>query len=261
MLETQAPQASLARVDKLNMAAALHGFDKSLDRSAWSSLGWGAFSLLIGLFLLYRGRFGWINIGFGVLIILVGFYQMKVRVPGVIKISAASLALLGAWNLALVVLAAITKSKVAVNPLFAIIQLIGAWSTYKSYALYAALLASSDPAANAEFKMLLDQLKNSPPATTPDVVEFTSTKKLGNNILWRIRSMDGLLFFVGNEIVLGRKKSQTECLFISREKVRFEIVGEKMFSSRQKVAITVSDVSLQGTMSPEMAQKLQMLLV
>src|SRR5215469_7737378 len=53
------------RLDKLNVAATLHGFDKSLERSAWGSLGWGAFSLLVGLFLLSRGRFGWINILFG----------------------------------------------------------------------------------------------------------------------------------------------------------------------------------------------------
>src|ERR1700679_3181141 len=108
MLQTLAPEASISRLEKLNTAAALHQFDKALGRGAWSSLGWGAFSLLIGLFMVYRGRFGWINIGIGVLIIAVGFYQMKVREPQVIKISAASLGLLGAWNLAIFVLAAMT---------------------------------------------------------------------------------------------------------------------------------------------------------
>jgi hypothetical protein len=131
----------------------------------------------------------------------------------------------------------------------------------KTSSRQAALLAASDPGANAEFKILFDQLKTCIPATTPDVAEFTASKFGSNDTRWRVRSVNGLLFFMGTEMVLGRKKSMQECLFVSRENVRFEIVGEKMFGSKQKVVVTVSNVPLKGTISPEMAQKLQMLLV
>jgi len=257
---TQDAPVVTTRVDKLNIAATLYNFHKGLDRNAWGNMGWGAFALAIGLFMLARGRFGWINVALGLLLVAEGLYQMRVREPRVIKVSAATLGLLGLWNLTVLAISFALKSKVVgVNPLVAIIQLLGAWATYKSYALYVALTANLDSGADAEFKALLDQLKNANPATAPDVVEFTSSKSLKSDLRWRVRATDGFMFFMGNEMFLGRKKSQPECFFVAREQVRLELLGEKMFSSKQKVRVTAGATQLNGTMSAEMAQKLMML--
>jgi hypothetical protein len=262
MAHPQMAMAPATRLDKLNVAASLHVFDKTLDRSAWESLGWGAFSLVVGIFLLSTGRFGWINLVFGLLIIIEGLYEKQVREPKVIKVSAATLGLLGVWNLAVFILAAMAKSRfVGGHPVVAVMQLLGAWNTYKSYAVYAALLAKSDPGANAEFKALLDQLKNADPKTAPDVAEFTVSKFGSNDVRWRVRSVDGLIFFLGNEVILGRKQSKPTCMFVPREQVKLDILGEKIFGSKQKVVVTAAGVPMKGTMSQEMTQKMQMLLV
>jgi len=256
----QAPViANAGRLDKLNSAALLYNFHKKLDRSAWESMGWGAFTLAIALFVFSRGGFGWVHLAFGILLIAEGIYEKQVREPKVIKVAAATLGLIGLWNLALLVLSIVTQTRIiGVSPLVSIIQLAGAWSTYKSYAVYAALMASVDPATNAEFKAMFDELKSANPAGSPDVVEFTSSKFLKNDIRWRVRRMDGFLFLMGNETGLG-KKPQVTCLFLERGNVRLEILGEKMFGSKQKVSVTAGDLKLKGTMTAEMSQRMMLM--
>lgn len=261
MAHAQAATAVTTRLDKLNVAAALHGFDKALNRSAWGSIGWGAFSALIGAFLVYSTNpFGWVNVVVGLLLIGVGLYEKRVREPRVIKVSAATLGLLGLWNLANFIMAAMASSGVVGHPWIGVLQLLGAWNTYKSYSTYAALLAASDPGTNAEFKALLAQLNTADPASAPDVAEFTASQFGKNDVRWRVRSCDGLMLFLGNEVMFGRKKSQSTCFFVPRQQVKLEILGEKMFGSKQKVVVTAGDAQLKATIAPDMAQKLMMLL-
>ena len=259
---TQAqPAIAVSRIEKLNVAASLHQFDKALNRSAWSSLGWGAFSVLIGAFLFSRNsRFGWVNLAAGGLLIVAGLYEKSVREPKVIKVSAATLGLLGLWNLAGFVLAMMAHSRVAGHPLIAVVQLIGAWNTYASYSTYAALLAASDPAANMEFKAMLDQLQTADPATAPDMVEFTSHKFGKNDVRWRARRVDDVLLFRGNEVVLGRNNSKVECFFVPRQQVKLDITGEKLLGRGQKATVTAGNVQFKTTIASAMAQKLMMLL-
>lgn len=253
--------AVTTRLEKLNVAAALHGFDKALNRSAWGSLGWGMFSALVGLVLVYRAnRLGWVNVVVGLLLMVEGLYEKQVREPRVIKVSAATLGLLGIWNLGSFVLAMMANSRVAGHPLVGVMQLLGAWTTYSSYATYAALLAASDPGSNAEFEAMLRQMSTADPASAPDMVEFTASKFGKNDVRWRVRSVDALMLFLGNEVVLGRKKSQPTCFFVPRQQVKLEIQGEKMFGSKQKVLVTAGDQQWKGTMAPGMPQKLMMLL-
>lgn len=159
MQQAQAPATTgSSRIEKLNVAAALHQFDKSLNRSAWESLGWGAFSALIGWAQLARNaRFGWVNLIFGGLLMVVGLYEKRVREARVIKVSAATLAFLGLWNLTGFIMAIMEQSRVVGHAWVAALQLFGAWTTYKSYSQYAALLANSDPATNQEFDLILQQ--------------------------------------------------------------------------------------------------------
>lgn len=264
MAQSQPAVAVTSRIDKLNVAAALHEFDRALNRGAWESLGWGAFSVGIGVILLYTTAHlvGWVNLAFGFLLIAEGLYEKRVREPKVIMVSASTLGLLGLWNLYGFVMAMVSNARYVGHPWVAIVQLVGAWRTYSSYSKYAALVAASDPATNMEFASILDQVQTSDPASTPDMVEFTASKFGKNDMRWRARRMhDGdLIFFLGNEVVLGRKKSKPTCFFVQRQQVRFEITGEKMFGRKQKAAITAGDQQWKATIAPEMAQKFMMLL-
>lgn len=251
--------ANATKLDKLNSAALLYNFHKKLDRIAWENIGWGAFSLAIALFVFSRGGFGWIHLSFGILLIAEGIYEKQVRAPRVIKLAAGTLGLVGLWNLAVLGISIATQTRIiGVSPVISIVQFIGAWNLYKSYALYATLTASVDPATNAEFQTMLDQLKNASLPGTPDVVEFTSSKFLKNDIRWRVRRMDGYFFLMGKETGLG-KKPQITCMFLERGMVKLEILGEKMFGSKQKVVITAGDQKFKGTMTAEMAQRMMLM--
>jgi len=256
MAPAQETPSATSRLHKLDIAAALFGFDKLLRRSAWGSLGWGIFSLAIGIWLVLDNRFGWINIAFGLLLMAEGVYEMRVREPKVIQVAAATLGILGLLNLSALLLAIAGFRVAGANPVVGFGQLIGAWMAYKSYADYAALLAQSDPEMNEEFKMLMHQLKNADPANDPDVVEFISSRFSDSEIRWRVRSMPGFLFFMGNEMFFGRKQSQATCFFLPPAEVKIEIIGEKMFGDKQKAVVTAAGLRLKAIFTPEMAQKL-----
>jgi hypothetical protein len=256
MAQPQTAVSVASRIDRLNVAAALHQFEKALNRSAWGSMAWGAFSILIGAFLVSKNpRVGWINLVAGGLLMVEGLYEKRVREPQVIKVSAATLGLLGLWNLAGFVMAMTAHSRFAGHPWIAVAQLIGAWNTYASYSRYAALVAASDPGTKMELQTMLDQLLAADPATTPEMVEFTSHKFGKNDIRWRARRVDDLLLFRGNEVVLGRKNSKVECFFVPRQEVKLELTGEKGLSRKQKATITAGNVQFKTTIAPEVAQK------
>ena len=256
MAPAQANTSATSRLDRLNIAAALLDFDQSLKRSAWGSLGWGIFSLAAGIWLVLNNRFGWINVAFGLLLMLEGLYEMRVREPKVIQVAAATLGILALWNLSALLLAIAGFRVAGAHPLVAFGQLLGAWMTYKSYADYAALLAESDPGMNEELKMLIHQLKNADPANDPDVVEFISSRFSDSEIRWRVRSMPGSLFFMGNEMFFGRRRSKATCLFVPPADVKIEITGEKTFGNKQKAVVTAAGLRLKAIFTPEMAQKL-----
>lgn len=213
------------------------------------------------LFLLPRSAgFGWINLALGALLIAEGLYEKRVRQPRVIVVSAATLGLLGLWNLAGFIMALMAHSRAVGHPWIAVVQLLGAWTTYAGYSTYAALLSASDPGTASEFKAILDQMQAADPATAPEVVEFTSRKFGQNDVRWRARRVDDLVLFRGNEVVLGRKSSKTECFFVARQEVKLDIRGEVLLGRNQKATVTAGKIQLKATIAPQMAQKLMMLI-
>lgn len=245
-----------SRIEKLNVAASLHQFDRALNRSAWGSLGWGAFCIVIGWVLLSRNPLGgWLNIGVGALLMIEGLYEKRVREPKVIVVAAATLGILGLWNLTGLIIGLMTHTRVTGHPVAAILQLAGAWTTYAAYSTYATLLSSSDPGTNLEFSNLVEQLKTADPATAPEIVEFTSHKFGNNDVRWRAKRVDDLFLFLGNELMLGRKQSKVTCFFVPRRQVKIDITGEKMFGRNQKATITIGTSQLKATIGADIAHK------
>ena len=120
-------------------------YDRQLNSSGKGTIGWGVFSFAIGLFITLNGGWGWINLGFGLLLIATGIYEMKVREPKVIRVSAAVLGLLAVWNIAAIVLSAYFHTRFIGHGLWiGIAQIFGATSTWKQYDAYAKLRQAAD---------------------------------------------------------------------------------------------------------------------
>jgi hypothetical protein len=248
------------RLEKLNVAAGLHGFDRALTRSARGSIGWGVFSLVIAALIFASGGFGWINLILGSLLVVEGVYEMRAREPRVIKVSAATLGALAVWNLGSIAVAYYyLHTLVGASVWAGILQAVGAWTTYRSYAFYAELLRQSDPATNEELAMLLQHAKTADPALDPNLVEF-KVKNLTDPLqLWKIIRIDArLLLFVQSEEILKVVKFAITCCVVEKQEMRLEIVGEKMFGQDQKAVIHLSEGEIKNVIiSPAMATKLQ----
>ena len=249
------------RLEKLNVAAGLHGFDRALTRSARGSIGWGVFSLAVAAFVFARGGFGWINLIFGGLLVAEGIYEMRAREARVIKVAAATLGALAVWNLGSIAVAYYLHTRAVASVWAGILQALGAWTTYRSYTIYAELLRQSDPSTNEELAMLLQHAKSADPALDPNLAEF-KVKNLTDPLqIWKVIRIDGrLLLFVQSEEILNIVKFAITCFVVEKEQMRLEIVGEKMFGQDQKAVIHLSEGEIKNVMiSPAMATKLQTL--
>jgi hypothetical protein len=250
------------RFERLNVAAALRGFDQALVRSAKVSIGWGLFAMIIGAIFFATGRFGWINLICGLALVIEGIYEMKVREPKVIIVAATTLGFLAIWNMGSLVAAAFLHARLGGHPIAGILQALGAWATYGSYSVYAALLAKSDPGAKQELESLIQQIETVDPGLAHDVAQF-EVKKFSDPLqVWRIKNFDGLLLFVKSEEVLGVKKFATECFLAQKQNVRLEILGEKMFGEKQNAVIYAGVHELKNVViTPGIARKLQSFLL
>jgi len=249
------------RLEKLNVAAGLHGFDRALIRSARGSIGWGLFSLVVSALVFARGGFGWVNLIFGGLLVVEGIYEMRAREARVIKVAAATLGVLAVWNLCSIAVAYYLHTRLVASVWAGILQALGAWTTYRSHAFYAELLRQSDPATNEELAMLLQHAKTADPALDPSVVEF-KVKNLTDPLqIWKIIRIDGqLLLFVQSEEILNVVKYAIQCFVVKKDQMRLEIVGEKMFGQDQKAVIHLNETAIKNVVvSQTMSSKLQTL--
>jgi hypothetical protein len=250
-----------SRLERLNFAAVLHGFDRALERSAKGSIGWGLFCMGIGGLVFARGGFGWINLIFGVLLVAEGLYEMKVREPQVIMVAAATLGILAVWNLGGLAAAYYLHVRFGGHVWAGVVQAFGAWTTYHSYAVYAALLKQSDPGSKQELEAMLQQTKAADPDLSPDVAQF-NVKNLTDPLqIWKVKLFDGLLLFVQSQEVLSVVKFATYCFVAEKHEVRLDILGEKMFGEDRKAIIHIGSEKIKNVViSPGMVQKLQTLL-
>ena len=218
------------------------------------------FSLIVAAFVFARGGFGWINLIFGCLLIAEGLYEMRAREARVIKVAAATLGALAVWNLGALALAYYLHARTTASVWAGILQAIGAWTTYRSYTIYAELLRQSDPSTNEELACLLQNAKTANPALDPNLVEF-KVKNLTDPLqIWKVNRIDGrMLLFVQSEEILNVVKYAMQCFVVEKERMRLEIVGEKMLGQDQKAVIHLSETAIKNVViSPAMATKLQM---
>ena len=164
------------RIERLTTAADFCMFDKNLSSSGNSSMFWGALNLLIGALLVSaHDPWGAVSLVLGLGLLVAGLYEKKVRHPRVIIIAAATLGVLALWNFSLVLMSAMGKTRLVFGGrtlFWAIVQIIAAYSTWKTYAAYKALRERADDFTIEQVRGYVDELRRAKPAQSLDLVEF-----------------------------------------------------------------------------------------
>jgi hypothetical protein len=234
------------RLEKLNVAATLLMFERGQQSSAKSSLWWGVICLGIGLVIWRMGGVlgAAINIGLGVLLIATGVYQMKVRAPRAVQVSAVMLGLLALWNLGSLTLFLIYKGGYGGgHGLFAgLAQAFGAFSTWQAHAVYRHLQEQADPSYVIEVQPYLEALEV--PAS-PDMLEFKRTPHLENEQIWRVRFIDDLALLGRRDPANVTKKLKLqEVVWVRRSDLRVEQTGETWIGHDVKAVVHLGPMVL-----------------
>jgi len=227
------------RLAKLNVATMLCMFEKGQQSSAKSSLWWGAICIGIGLLVLRAGSEvgAAVNLGFGVLLIATGLYQMKVRLPRAVQVSAVTLAVLAFWNLGTLALFAISKGAYGGgHGLFAgLAQAFGAFSTWQSHLVYKNLQEQADPSYVVEVQPYLESLEA---LASGDMLEFKRVRHLETEQIWRVRFIDDLALLGRRDAANVTKKPKLqEAVWVRRSDLRVEQTGETWIGHDVKVVV------------------------
>lgn len=251
----------LQRTERLNTAAAFAMFDKKLSSSGNSSMVWGSLNLLLGGLAISAGNiWGAVSLILGLGLVGSGLYEKKVRDPKVVIVSAATLAALAAWNFALIALAATGKMHLVLGGrtlFWGIAQAVGAFSTWKTYAVYKALREKADESTVQEVRGYVDELAKTKAAQSLDLVEFEASAGFGQATKrYRLKPIQDLYVIARYKSELGTSKLE-EIAFVPRNEVTISPEGEKFMSKKIKAsvrlgALTVSKV----TITPEMAERI-----
>ena len=231
-------------------------FDRQLNSGGKGSIGWGVFTLAIGLFITGRGGWGWINIGFGLLLIATGIYEMKVREPKVIRVSAAVLGLLAVWNIGIVLLSFYFHTPAIGHGLwFGIMQALGAAATWKQYDVYVKLRETADPLAVSQVQQYLNEIRSG----AESVVQFKAKPLLGAEQRWSVRFIDDLAFMVhANPGIFGTKGSIKEALWIPKNQLRVQNEGDRWIGSDAKATVFIAQAKIEKAIfARDMLQRME----
>jgi hypothetical protein len=247
-------------LSRLQTATLFNNYDAGFRKSAYSSIGWGVFSAVIGAVLLSRGSFGWINLAFGIFLIGEGVYEMRVRDPKVVKVTAFTLGTLAAWNLGSFAYSAYFQVGLGGHPLYGFMQALGAYNTYKTYAHYKELFEKADAATVEQVKLAVAEMKADDPASSPDMVEFEAKPKDGESAYWRVRFIKDLAFFVMIGGLFGRKSKVKEAFWAYKRDIQLENLGDKFMSKKLKFKVQVNQIVIdKASISQEMLAKFESL--
>jgi hypothetical protein len=243
------------------MAAAFCLFDKKLSSSGNSSVIWGALNLLIGGVLITRNdAWGAVSLVLGMGLVVAGLYQKKVRDPKVVIVAAATLAALGLWNLTIIALAVMGKAHLVMGGrtlFWAVAQLLGAYTTWKTYTTYKTLREQADDSTVQQVRAYIDEMGKAKPTQSLDQVEFEASAGFTEgNKRYRLKPVEDLYAVMRYKSQVGSTKLE-EVGFVPRNEVTITMEGEKFMSKKIKATVrlgptTISKVSI----TPEMAARM-----
>ena len=253
--------SSKERIEQLRLAAEFCLFDKKLLSSGNSSIVWGLLNALLGASLLSRSNnWGAVSLVLGLALIATGLYERRVRDPKVITVSAATLAGLALWNLAVIGLAAIghTPSALSGRRLYwAIAQALGAWATWKTYSTYKTLHEKTDRITAEQVRGYIGEMKKARPDQSLDLVEFESNAGFVQGTkCYRLRPIDDLYL-----VALYKKQFRSLQLedinFVQRQEVLLTPKDGNWSGKKIKARVQLGPLTLEKvSITPEMATRL-----
>jgi hypothetical protein len=249
------------RMERLALASAFCMFDKKLRSSGNGSIVWGLLNALLGFAILNRNdKWGAVSLALGIALIMAGLYERRMRDPKVILISAATLASLAIWNLALVALAAMGTVELALGGrtlFWGIAQLWGAFATWKTYSTYKMLHEKSDPATVEQIRGYIDELKKAKPDQSVDLIEFEANAGfVEGRKRYRLKPVEDLYLVARYKAQLGSRELE-EVDFVPRAQVTLTPAGEKWMSKKINASVQMGPLTLpKVTLTPEMAERI-----
>jgi len=249
------------RVERLSLAGSFCLFDKKLRSSGNSSIIWGVLNLVIGGALIAaQNNWGAVGVFLGLALVAAGLYERTVRDPKVIIISAATLAVLAVWDFALIGLAAMGKVHLIAGGrtlFWAVAQAWGAYVTWKTYSTYKMLLEKSDPTMVQQVRLYVDELKDSKPEQSLDLIQFEVNGGFAQGTKrYRLKPVEDLYLAVRYKAQLGSLLLE-EVNFVPRSQVLLTAEGEKWMSKKLKASVQLGPLKLaKVTITPEMAARM-----
>jgi len=236
-------------LERLKLAAMYLSLQRGLRRSGWGSIGWGAFTLGLGLLSRSHTIFDAIWFAIGLFLLLEGAWILRAAEadPRVLQLEAVALLLLGLWN----TVGLYFEIQSGIKPLFGgrviivgIIQLFSAVTTFRSYPTYKKIYEHLDRACLHELELKIGDAWDQKTDAGSDVVEFKVDDKKG-----RARFLA--------EIVIVLTEKGKGITVSERSEVTIENSGNKMLSKSLKVKLKWEDLTLKTEMKQECLDRWQ----
>jgi hypothetical protein len=234
-------------MERLKISAMYLSTQRGLKRSAWGSIGWGALSLALGIFLKTHTVFDyiWLTIGFFLVIEGLWIIRSVAADPRALLVEAFALTVLGILNTA----GLYFEIKSGLRPIgglqiiFAgILQLFSAYAAFRSYPVYKRIYDYLDSACLHELEMKIGDMWKPNAEGNQDLADFKhEDKKCKAQFL---PDMAILLIEGGKRVILAEKPE------VSIQSTRGIILSKLL-----RVELRIEDEMLKTDMKPESLQK------
>lgn len=217
---------------------------RSLKSAGWWSIFWGC--LWIGILLLEVGagtaswiNYVWFGLG-GTLLLAEGVFVIRKFSPLALKAEAVTLAVFGTLNLYSFAMLAAGKGHGRANPLFGLVMLYNAFSTWKASTTVDQLMSKSNEQDLAFMTQLIDGMVTGNPKNSPDLIVLKQTGMTVSKPDWRMKVLDGNAFLVNiNSGVFGAGKTALSVDVIPARSVQLDISGETWIGNKSKCRLTI----------------------
>lgn len=235
-------------LQKLKTASLYLSMQKGLRTAAWSSLGWGAFTLLIGFLVQPTSLLDYLWIALGLVLVAEGIWLLRSPVPKALLAEAGVLLLLGLWN----TVGMYFEYQAGAKPIaggrlifIGILQLINAYTTYRSYPVYRTAYDTRDTLAVAELQQMTDPIWKAKTAEATDMIEFT------------VDNDKCKLKFFPDCAAMVSHKGRTFSVF-GRDELAMDRVGETMLGKKAKIQAQLGPASKKFDLKPEYFDRYQL---
>lgn len=234
------PQSHL---EKLKIAATYLSLQTGLKRAAWGSVAWGVLALVAGYFIKSRTLLDYVWIAVGLLLLLEGFWILHSAAadPRAILVQAAALLILGLWDTVGIYFEAKSGKPIILGGqiiLAGIVQLISAYSTFRSFPGYNKLYPYLEPAYVCQLEADTEGVWKRKVGPGSDTIEFKAKSKIYKAKL------------LSDFVVILTDKGRSFAV-AGRPDITLEELGQKMLSSRIKANITLENEKFKADIKPE----------